>query len=274
MLSASFDLRTATAQDVPALRENWRSSFGDTDAYLDFFFERRFVPDDTLVACLNGAVVSQCFLLPVRLRTRDGILDAYYLFAAATHPVYRGQGIMQQLLHYANIVCKESRKDAIVLLPGSPELYDYYARSGYRTVFSRRRMDLTREELSDLSVPIRETGDACSVVGRILSCRDGLFWDAQALQYALAEHRLFRGPYAASEHAFVSLDDDTAHCLCLPQHFGECVSLLLRLSGRTRFTVLAPPDIPYGTREDGGMICLLQGKDVQLRDAFISFAME
>ena len=274
MPSARFELRAATSADVPALRENWRLSFGDTDDYLDFFFSRRFEPENTLVACADGVVVSQLFLLPASLHAQKDTFSADYLFAAATHPDYRRQGIMASLIEYAKTLCAERGKDAIVLLPGTRELYDYYAQYGFVPAFYRRRQVLTRETLSGIAQPALETADASAVIRKITTGRDGVVWDAHALDYALAEHRAFRGACAASENAFVSLSEDEAFFLCDPDRFGECASLLLGLSDLSRFTVICPPDMPFGTREDGGMLCTLCAKPIQLRDAYLSFAME
>lgn len=274
MPSAKNDLRAAAPEDMPALRENWRTSFGDSDDYLDFFFTRRFVPENTLVASVGGRVVSQLFLLPSLLRTQDGMLNADYLFAAATHPDFRRQGIMGTLLSRARSFCEERGKDAIVLLPGTRELYRYYAQYGYETAFLRRRWDVTRDELAGMAVPLKENDNAVSVLQHILSVRDGLRWDAEAIGYALAEHRAFRGIYATSDHAFVSVSGDEAFCLCDPLHFGECAALLLKISDSTQFTLIFPADLEFGTVEDGGMLCRLCDKTIHLRDAFISFAME
>ena len=274
MPSATFELRAAVPQDVPALRDNWRVSFGDSDDYLDFFFMRRFAPENTLVASVSGRVISQFFLLPAVLHTQDGLKNADYLFAAATHPDYRGKGIMGSLLSKARTFCKARGKDAVVLLPGTPELYRYYEKHGYETAFSRRRWNVTRGELLRLAVPVRKNADTLSVLQDILSRRDGLCWDADALGYALAEHRIFRGTYASGDHAFVGVSDDEAVALCDMQHFGECAALLLGLSDLPEFSLLLPSDMPFGTREDGGMICPLCDTPIHLRDAFISFAME
>lgn len=274
MPSANYDLRTATRTDEPALRMNWRASFGDPDDYLDFFFTRRFVPENTLVACANGTVVSQLFLLPTMLRTKTGLLPADYLFAAATHPDHRGQGVMAALLSKSRSLCLQRQKDAIVLLPGTRELYRYYEKHGFETAFSRRRWDVTRSELARLAVPAAKAQDEKVVLQELLQRRDGLCWDADALEYALAEHRTFRGNYAASAHVFVCDDGDDAVCLCAPQHFGECAFLLLALSDRQHFSLVTPADVPFGAKEDGGMLCRLCDKPVQMRDAFISFAME
>ncbi len=274
MPSVKLDLRTATREDIPALRENWRASFGDADDYLDFFFLRRFVPEDTLVACVDGKPVSQLFLLPVSLHAQDKILSADYLFAAATHPDFRSQGVMSSLLSSARSFCTDRGKDAIVLLPGSKELYAYYEKRGYEKAFSRRRWNAARDVLTRLAVPVKEAENACDVLQDILSRRDGLCWDADALTYAIAEHNVFRGSVRTSESACVCVSDDETVCLCAPQCFGECAALLLDSSDRSHFSLILPSDISFGTCEDGGMLCRLHDTPIHLRDAFISFAME
>ena len=274
MPSVKFELRTARASDVRDLRENWRLSFGDTDDYLAFFFSRRFSPDDTLVAEVGSRVVSQLFLLPASLRAGNALMRADYLFAAATHPEYRGRGIMAALLSRARATCAERGKDAIVLLPGTTELYRYYGKHGYTSYFTRRRLRITRSVLSDYAVPVVKAEDAAAVLEQIFACRDGLCWDRAALDYALAEHRAFRGVTFSSEHAFVALSDDEATCLCKPEHFGECASLLLKNTDLSAFSLILPADVPLGTIEEGGMLCRLCERPIQLRDAFICFAME
>ncbi len=257
MPSARFEIRTARREDVPLLRRNWIASFGDTDAYLDFFFSRRFVPQNTLVALADGRVVSQLFLLPVTLRAQGNELSADYLFAAATHPDHRGQGAMAALLAEARTFCKRRGRDAIVLLPGDEPLYGYYEKHGFETAFSRRIWNVTREELACLALPVRENGNTVSVLRSVLSRRDGLCWDVDALTYALAEHRAFRGSYASSDRAFVSVSDGEAVCLCGTEDFGACASLLLGMSDLPEFSLILPADVPFGTVENGGMLCRL-----------------
>ena len=265
-------MRTAAPQDLPALRENWQSSFGDGNEYTDFFFARRFDPSKTPVACVDGRVVSQLFLLPASLVAGGTHYPVYYLFAAATHPQYRGRGLMADLLHHAlRIACADGMR-GIVLLPGEPGLYRYYARHGYETAFTRRVWTTTREELARIAADA-PAADALSFLFRYLPQRDGISWDKDALGYALEEHRRFRGVYAASGDAFVALSDDEADCLCCPEHFPQAAGLLLRLTDCPRMTLRFPADVPYGEVQDGGMICFTGGR-IALHNAMISFTME
>ena len=272
MQSAWIEYRTAAAQDLPALRENWRLAFGDDDAYLDFFFARRFDPQKTPVALIGGRVVSQLFLLPASLIAGTGAYPVYYLFAAATHPQYRGRGLMAKLLREAERMARADGMRGIVLLPGEPGLYRYYAQHGYETAFTRRVWTATRAQLAAIAAQAPQT-DALPFLLRYFPKREGLCWDADALTYALEEHRRFRGKWAATADAFVSVGEDEAHCLCRPADFPLAAGLLLRLTDSSNLTIRCPADIPYGEVQDGGMIRFL-GERIALQKAYISFAME
>lgn len=272
MQSAKINLRTATRADIPALRENWRLSFGDGEAYLDFFFSRRFEPRLTPVAVADGRLVAQLFLLPALLVSDGDSCEVYYLFAAATHPQYRGLGIMAQLLREAEHIACANGRNAVVLLPGEPGLYLYYARHGYETAFTRRVWTVARSELAEIALESPET-DAFLFLLRYLQQREGVCWNEDALRYALDEHRRFRGTYAACESAFAAVSADEADVLCAPSGFQHAAGLLLRLTNSEHLTLRFPSDIPYGTPQDGGMIRWL-GEKKLMHNAYISFAME
>ena len=270
--SAKIDLRTAEPSDVPCLRRIWRACFGDEDAYIDFFLQNRFVPANSPVLTVDGQVVSQLFLLPASMRTGDSLYPADYLFAAATAPAYRKHGFMAQLLRYAASLSAQRGSAAIVLRPGSAALYRYYAAQGYRTAFAERVWSCTRDALQRAAQPAAPQ-DAAAVLTAFYSRTNGLVWDADALRYALAEHRTFRGTYAAAGQAFAAVSEQQAVILSSPETVGQGCRALLDLSDAPALTVTLPPDAPFGTLRDGGMIRFL-GEPFPVHNAFLSFAME
>ena len=270
--SAKIDLRTAEAADVPSIRRIWRESFGDEDAYVDFFLQNRFVPERSPVLTVDGRVAAQLFLLPAHVRTGSRLYPVDYLFAAATDPAYRRQGCMARLLSFAAALSRQRGQAAIVLLPGSADLVRYYAANGYHTAFFRRVWTCSRDQLRALAVPAAPR-DAESVLTAYFGQTDGVVWDAHALRYALEEHRRFRGPYAAAGQAFAAVSERNAGLLAPPEAFGQGCALLLALSDAQELNVTLPPDAPFGTLQDGGMI-RFAGEPFPLRNAFLSFAME
>ena len=255
------------------MRQIWRACFGDDEAYLDFFLQNRFVPDDTPVLTLDDTVVSQLFLLPAHLRADDVFVPIDYLFAAATDPVFQGRGYMRLLLREAERLSRSRGKAAVVLLPGTDALYDYYAKSGYEPAFTRRELRCSREALQRMAVPAGEPADALPVLRSILRCRNGIVWDDDALRYALSEYSEFRGAYAAAAGAFACADGDAAAVIALPGDLSRGFDLLLRCSDAQSFALTLPPDAPFGELRRGGMIRFLR-ETFPIQQAFLSFAME
>ena len=217
-------------------------------------------------------MASQLFLLPAALRAGDKQVPIDYLFAAATAPVYRRRGYMKLLLRYAAELSEQRGKAAIVLRPGSEELYRYYAKFGYQIAFSERVWTCTRDALQAFSEPCG-AADAIPVLTAFFQQTDGVVWEKDALRYALSEYRTFRGKAAAGGQAFAAESEDGAQIIAPVSALGQGFSLLLSLSDAPAFTVTLPPDATFGTRQNSGMIRFLTDP-IPIQNAFLSFAME
>ena len=119
--------RYATPADVSALHRIWAASFpDDTEAERTAFF-RVATLERCLVAECEGTVVSMVFSLP----SRCGGHTLQYIYAAATHPDYRGRGLFGDLLVFAQEEAKREGCIGSFLHPAEPSLAEYYARFGY-----------------------------------------------------------------------------------------------------------------------------------------------
>ena len=119
--------RYATSADLPALHRIWAASFPeDTEADRTAFFAVATL-DRCLVAECEGTVASMVFSLPSRC---DG-QQLQYIYAAATHPDYRGRGLFGDLLTFAQAEAKREGCVGSFLRPAEPSLANYYARFGY-----------------------------------------------------------------------------------------------------------------------------------------------
>jgi predicted acetyltransferase len=82
----------------------------------------------------DGRIVSMLYLFDGRIYTEDDVLQAKYIYAAATHPDYRGRGFMSRLLE--QVICEaEEQGEVLILKPATESLFGYYGRSGFKTVF-------------------------------------------------------------------------------------------------------------------------------------------
>ena len=111
---------------ISDLKEIYSLSFNDSSEYVDFFFEKMFDKCISVGAFENGRVIAAQYLMPCSFEGRK----AFYGYALATHPDYRGRGIcrdMQKMLMKALY-----EKDIFYFLtPASESLSDYYKKIGF-----------------------------------------------------------------------------------------------------------------------------------------------
>lgn len=145
--------RTCNSQDRPALCRLWCRVFGDEEAWVERFLTN--IP--SLVsrgAFANSRLVSALHLIPCRLMGGEVPLSGYYLYAAATDPSYRAQGLMANLLRNTAESCR-AQLDFICLYPAEESLYAYYARFGYLPLFGRAHYGVS-------PMPVRRFAEAGS----------------------------------------------------------------------------------------------------------------
>lgn len=192
----NFNFTQATAGMATPLKQLWRIVFGDTEAYINLFFDHRFSPEHTMVALFEGAPVAMLYLLPITIQQDNVNYDARYIYAVGTHPDFRSQGLSGRLLAATHERLTAEGVALSLLVPAEPSLFDYYGARGYTTEFYRQtatfvaRPDpkelaaLTPAELSDLLELRDRAFDQSGLYAR---------WDTAALRYQQQEAALLGG---------------------------------------------------------------------------------
>lgn len=98
----------------------------------------------------DGKAVSMAFLFPCRINTLDKNYEALYLYAAATHPDYKKQGLMTRILELAK---KENK--LVLLRPANTELLEFYKKRGFSEIIGIG---------NNSTVPYVEAGEALKAV--------------------------------------------------------------------------------------------------------------
>lgn len=140
----------ATREQIPELRALWQNVFGDGPTFLDPFFTRVFVPDNTLVWTESGRVVSALYILPYTIPNGGEMLRAAYLYALATEPAWRGRKIMSRLIEASFDLCAARGYALSMLVPAKDSLFGFYRGFGFTEFFERVRVEKTRQELAEL----------------------------------------------------------------------------------------------------------------------------
>lgn len=187
------EYRAAREPDRAALERIWLASFPyDTPADVAAFFDSGFSPEQAVVCTIEEQPVSMAFLLPTKVAlSQNVVIPAGYIYAAATLPTFRGQGLFASLLKTAHRMAWEAGMRATLLRPAEPSLEAYYARLGYRSAFQADRFTVTRRqaELAAAAVgpapqrlsfpsPFREAWLARHRVAHVM-------WDATVWRYAI-----------------------------------------------------------------------------------------
>lgn len=146
--------RTSVLEDIPRLKELWKSCFGDEDAYIDHYFQTFYAPERALVLEEGGIVASMLLTFPETVVTADGrTCPACYIYAFCTHPDLQGRGYGKQLLAWAEARAQKAGCAAVLMVPGEKSLFRFYETLGYTVTLSHREVTWPQKAL-----PITQTG--------------------------------------------------------------------------------------------------------------------
>lgn len=116
---------------IPELRSLWQEAFGDTEEFLDNFERTAFCTKRCRCGMIDGKMAVALYWFDCQYTEQK----VAYVYAVATAKKYRGQGLCHQLMKNTHEYLKLLGYEAVILVPGSKELFQFYAGMGYQ-VFS------------------------------------------------------------------------------------------------------------------------------------------
>jgi len=147
-------IRFATEKDIDELKNLWKICFGDSDAFIQYYFKEEFKADRVLLLEDKG-IASMLTMIPIQLSVpNDKKYSGAMLYAVATHPTFQGKGLSTQLMDYAKSYLKEQGMNIITLVPASSSLADFYAKRGYTTGFYHKESNFSHKELQEYPIHI------------------------------------------------------------------------------------------------------------------------
>lgn len=124
----------------------WESCFGDTKAYMEFYFQNKVGKNEIFIMEEADQVVSMVHLNPYVLQVNEEEMLAHYIVGVATNPEYRRRGYMGQLLRQAMEFMYDKGEAFTYLMPAA---YGIYAPYDFRYIYEQRRLKM---KLRDISV--------------------------------------------------------------------------------------------------------------------------
>ncbi len=149
----NLKLRYARKTDIPVLKKLWQICFGDRMRYINVFFEKMFVAENTVVAEVDKRVAGVVYILERKLSDKKFM----YGYAIGVFPEYRGNGICDKMLGF--IKNKAEEENCIFgLHPANDKLADFYKRIGLDEMYYLKEVDAsdfnsdTVYDLEDISI--------------------------------------------------------------------------------------------------------------------------
>lgn len=124
-----FKSRLATQKDKEQLKNLWKICFGDSDKFINWYFNNRFLARYTACVEINGIVANAMYSFPLHIKIRNKIIPCAILSGFSTLPEYRGKGYMYQSFQF---LMQSLRNSGIVLTPHTPAVLEsYYSLGNY-----------------------------------------------------------------------------------------------------------------------------------------------
>ena len=117
--------------DINELKWLWKVSFNDSENYVDFYFNRRFKPENTRIRSVDGRIICAAQFFRYDITYGGKILKGVYILGLNTHPDYRRQGfatgIIGEILEEQ--VCLGM--EVAFLIPSEEYLFSVYRKLGF-----------------------------------------------------------------------------------------------------------------------------------------------
>lgn len=123
-----LEMKPSLREEWPLCKALWKTAFGDDDAYIDNYYHNYYQPQRVVTLKDDGVLCGMLALFPLELRWPDGgLTKSSYLYALAIHPDFRGQGLSNILMRYADFYVGEQAVPFLSTVPAAPGLEKVFA---------------------------------------------------------------------------------------------------------------------------------------------------
>lgn len=169
-----------------ALKALWTECFGNQDGWIDDFFQTAFHPEQVCSLTREGRLAAGLTWMEIRC----GGQKLAYLYAVATHPDFRRQGLCRELMTQIHGTLAQRGYAGALLVPGNEPLRQMYRNMGYENVGGIRKLTAQASQ----PVPVREVTPAeYAVLRRTLLPPGGAVQEAGAIEYLAVGGSLYAG---------------------------------------------------------------------------------
>lgn len=173
-------------KQLPRLKELWKLAFGDEGDFVEAFFSHAYASDRCRVTLDGERVAAMLYWLDCEYQGRKSA----YLYAVATHPDFRGQGLCRALLEDTHECLAGRGYAAALLYPAGEGLRQMYGKMGYQDFGSVQEFS----GIAGTPVSLREvSAGEYALLRRTYLPADGVIQEGENLSFLAATAKLFAG---------------------------------------------------------------------------------
>lgn len=124
-------------EQLGQLRGLWQEAFGDTDAFLDSFFDTAFSPERCRCVSIDGSLAAALYWFRCSHMGRP----VAYIYAVATAKSHRKQGLCRRLMEDTHAHLARLDYEGAVLVPAGEDLMRMYGAMGYEVFGGAKEFD-------------------------------------------------------------------------------------------------------------------------------------
>lgn len=119
-------IRICKDEDIKDIRKLYYEAFDDSEAFVDFYFKDKLIPEKVVIIEENSSLISMMHLNPFKVFFNEGLYDISYFVAIATNKEYRQKGYMKKLMAYALNKLYSEGEIFSLLMPIDSRIYERY----------------------------------------------------------------------------------------------------------------------------------------------------
>ncbi|MDD5016648.1 MAG: GNAT family N-acetyltransferase [Eubacteriales bacterium] len=125
-----MDVRLLGESEIPSAKALWKEAFGDSDAFIGWYFQNKVLPGAS-IGLFDGGLVSVVHMLPYKLRIQGRPFQTAFIAGAATSKRRQGEGHMRTLLLEALALMKQRGILMTHLYPFDHSFYENFGWAAY-----------------------------------------------------------------------------------------------------------------------------------------------
>lgn len=146
-------VRILEGNEKNRIRPLYEEVFDDSQYFLDYYFGKYIANTINFVCERRGEIVGMATIHPKKLMISGRMVQAGYVYAVATKPEYRGQGIMRRILDEIYTYALKTNYEYLYLIPANPSIYTSL---GYKLLREKKELVIEKGQLEEVKLEGKE----------------------------------------------------------------------------------------------------------------------